>query len=211
MTSLYPTPLSPTVAYPREELEEMVRRWLEANRLAEETGNWIEHLGPLYHDDAVYRWNIGPNEEFIAEGIQAIRDNALGVQMEGFQGWQYPYDRFLIDEMQGELVGFWRQVAPVTRKDGTPIEVAGVGGSWFRYGGDFKWIWQRDFFDLGNVFSALAEVAAEGGLSEPVKRKIHTMARGKKLAGHIPLRPDSGIRGKLKQGAALAKIALLGK
>ncbi len=211
MISLHPVPMTPPSPYPREELEEMVERWLEANRVAEETGDWINTLGALYHDDAVYRWNIGPNEEFVAEGIDEIRKNALGIQMEGFQGWQYPYDRFLIDDKKGELVGFWRQIAPVTRADGTPIEVAGCGGSWFRYGGDFKWSWQRDFFDLGNVFSALSEVAAVGGLSEPVKRKIHTMARGKKLAGHVPLRPSTGIGGKLKQGAALAKIALLGK
>lgn len=211
MISLNPVPMNPPSPYPREELEEMAERWLEANRVAEETGDWVNTLGALYHDDAVYRWNIGPNEEFVAEGIQQIRDNALGVQMAGFEGWQYPYDRFLIDDKKGELVGFWRQVAPVTRPDGTPIEVAGVGGSWFRYGGDFKWSWQRDFFDLGNVFSVLSEVAAVGGLSEPIKSKIHTMARGKKLAGHIPLRPAAGIGGKLKQGAALAKIALLGK
>jgi len=211
MISLNPVPVTPPSPYPREELEEMVERWLEANRVAEETGDWISTLGALYHDDAVYRWNIGPNEEFVAEGIDQIRKNALGVQMAGFEGWQYPYDRFLIDDKKGEIVGFWRQVAPVTRPDGTPIEVAGVGGSWFRYGGDFKWSWQRDFFDLGNVFSALSEVAAAGGLSEPIKQKIHTMARGKKLAGHVPLRPAAGPIGKLKQGAALAKIALLGK
>ena len=211
MTSLHPVPLSPTQSYPRAELEEMVQRWLDANRVAEETGDWVSTLGALYHDDAVYRWNIGPNEEFVAEGIEAIRKNALGVQMDGFDGWSYPYDRFLIDDQKGELVGFWRQVAPVTRADGTSIEVSGVGGSWFRYGGDFKWSWQRDFFDLGNVMTVLGEVAALGALSEPVKRKIHTMARGQKLAGHIPLRAKSGLGGKLKQGAALAKIALFGR
>jgi hypothetical protein len=44
-----------------------------------------------------------------------------------------------------------------------------------------------------------------------VKKKIATMARGNKLPGHVPLRPAAGIGGKLKQGAALAKIALLGR
>ncbi|MAQ16331.1 MAG: hypothetical protein CMN30_18365 [Sandaracinus sp.] len=211
MTHLTPVPPTPPKAYPREELQRMVDRWMEANRVAEATGDWVSTLGACYHDDAIYRWNIGPNEEFVAEGIDAIRDNALGIQMDGFQGWTYPYDRILIDDQQGEVVGFWRQVAPVTRADGSRIEVPGVGGSWFRYGGDLKWSWQRDFFDLGNVFNALGEVAAVGGLSEPVKRKIHTMARGQKLAGHVPLRPGTGLGGKLKMGAALAKIALLGR
>lgn len=209
--ALRPVPQTPPVAYPREELEEMAQRWLEANRMAEETGDWVKYLGVMYTDDAVYRWNIGPNEEFIATGIDEIRQNAIGIQMDGFHGWSYPYDRVLIDEKQGELVGFWRQVAPIKRPDGTPYEVAGCGGSWFRYGGNFKWSWQRDFFDLGNVFALLSELAAEDAISAPVKKKIHTMARGQKLAGHIELRPKSGLGAKLKQGAALAKIALLGK
>ncbi len=212
MIELHPVAQTPTVAYPREELEEMSRRWLEANRLAEETGDWVTYLGAMYTEDAYYRWNIGPNEEFIANGLEEIKKNAIGIQMDGFQGWQYPYDRFVIDDKLGELVGFWRQRAPITRPDGTPYEVAGCGGSWFKYGGDFKWSWQRDFFDLGNVFALLSELSTvEGGLSAPVKKKIHTMARGQKLAGHVPLRPGSGIAAKIKQGASLAKIALLGK
>ena len=32
-------------AYPRAELEEMVERWLQANRDAEKEGNWPKYLG----------------------------------------------------------------------------------------------------------------------------------------------------------------------
>lgn len=201
----------PAKSYPREELVEMQRRWLEANRLAEETGDWITHLGAMYHDDAVYRWNIGPNEEFVANGVEEIKRNAVGIQMDGFDGWAYPYDKFVIDTEIGEMVGFWRQVAPVRREDGSEIEVTGCGGSWFQYGGDFKWQWQRDFFDLGNVFVAFGEVAANHGLSEVVVDKLHKMARGGTLPGHVKLRPTTPLSGKLKQGIALAKIALLGR
>lgn len=201
----------PPRSFPRAEMEEMGERWLEANRQAEATGDWITHLGAMYHDDAVYRWNIGPNEEFVAVGKHEIEQNAVGIQMEGFDGWSYPYDRYVIDTEIGEMVGFWRQVAPVKRADGSEIVVTGCGGSWFQYGGDFKWRWQRDFFDLGNVFVAFGEVAALGGLSDAVKSKIHRMARGETLAGHVTLRPKPKLSGKLQQGVALAKIALLGK
>ncbi len=201
-------------AYPREELEEMMRRWLEANRQAEAKGDWITTLGAHYTDDAIYRWNVGPNQEFVADGIEEIRELALGLHMSGFEGYAYPYDKVLIDEAQGEIVAFWRQVAPVKRADGTPIEVTGVGGSWFKYGGDYKWSWQRDFFDLGNVFAMLAEVAGEGALSKPVKERIHIMAKGGTLPGHRILRPSGGLSGigsKAKQGIALAKAALFGR
>ncbi|MEY3759330.1 MAG: hypothetical protein RIR39_821, partial [Pseudomonadota bacterium] len=66
-------------AYPRAELEEMVERWLQANRDAEKEGNWPKYLGAMYTDDAEYRWNIGPNEEFVARSRKEIEEWALGV------------------------------------------------------------------------------------------------------------------------------------
>jgi hypothetical protein len=56
--------------------------------------------------------------------------------------------------------------------------VAGIGGSWFRYGGNYKWEWQRDFFDLGNVKALFFELAADGKLDLAVKRKIGKLAKG---------------------------------
>ncbi len=197
--------------FSRVELEQMVDRWLAANRQAEQEGNWAKYLGALYTDDAEYRWNIGPNEEFVARGRQQIEQWALGVQMEGFEQWRYPYDKILIDEQLGEVVCFWRQVAPATRDDGTPYEVAGIGGSWFRYGGDYKWCWQRDFFDLGNVKALLFELAADGKLEPAVKQKIAKLAKGQLLPGHERLRECPGIGKKIRGLLAMIRIVLFGK
>lgn len=197
--------------FSRAELEQMVDRWLAANRQAEQEGNWAKHLGALYTDDAEYRWNIGPNEEFVARGRQQIEQWALGVQMEGFEQWRYPYHKILIDEKQGEVVGFWRQVAPARRDDGTAYEVAGIGGSWFRYGGDYKWCWQRDFFDLGNVKALLFELAGDGKLEPAVKRKISTLAKGQLLPGHERLRECPGIGKKIRALLAMIRIVLFAK
>ena len=71
--------------------------------------------------------------------------------MGGLDGWTYPYQRVLIDDAQGEVLGLWKQVADATRPDGSHYEIAGLGGSWFRYGGNCQWSWQRDFFDVGNA------------------------------------------------------------
>ena len=43
-------------------------------------------------------------------GIDEIRDIALGLEMEGLENWQYPYQKVIIDDKQGEIVGFWKQV-----------------------------------------------------------------------------------------------------
>ena len=197
-------------AYPRRELEAMVERWLAANRQSEKEGDWIKHLGAMYTEDAEYRWNMGPNQEFIAWGRQQIEDWALGIHMKGFEDWQYPYDRILIDEQQGEVIGFWRQVAPMKRADGTPYQVAGLGGSWFRYGGSSQWCWQTDFFDLGNVKALFMELAADGQLHPSVKDRIKRLARGEQLAGVEPVGQAPSLGRRLKGLLAMARIVTFG-
>ena len=198
-------------AFPRAELEEMVDRWLAANKMAEEEGAWAKHLGPMYTEDAEYRWNMGPNEEFFARGRKQIEEWALGVQMEGFESWKYPYYKTLIDEKHGEVVGFWRQVAPAKRDDGSNFQVEGIGGSWFSYAGNYKWCWQCDFFDLGNVKSLFFELAAEGKLEPAVKRKISQLAKGRLLPGNKPIRESPHLVKKLAGFLAMMRIALLGR
>ena len=58
-------------AFPREEIEETLRRWVAANDKAGETGDWAP-LGNFYTEDAMYSWNIGHKYEFCARGIQAV-------------------------------------------------------------------------------------------------------------------------------------------
>lgn len=200
----------PAEGFDRAEIEEAIRRWLEANEKAEATGDW-SYLAECYTDDAEYRWALGPGEEFVARGKDQIRDWAVGEQMAGLEGWTYPYQELIIDERKGQVVGFWKQVSPCFREDGSQIEVTGVGCSWFKYGGDYKWSWQRDVFDLMSVFSVFSEMAAQDKLSEPLKDKLHTVGRGKLMNGHERTYPKPKAAAKLKQGAAMAKVFLLGK
>ena len=197
-------------AYPREELEDMVERWLAANRNAERKGDWAKYLGPMYTEDAEYSWNMGPNREFVAKGRKQIEDWALGVHMEGFEKWRYPYEKILIDEKQGEAIGIWRQLAPVKRADGGDYEVSGIGGSWFRYGGGHQWCWQRDFFDLGNVKAMFMELAADGKLEPSVKRRLSKLAKGQQLPGVHPIHEPAGFGKKLREIWSMARIVLLG-
>jgi hypothetical protein len=170
--------------YPYEELAEMVERWLEANRRAEADQDW-RPMAELYTEDATYGWNLGPNEEFMVVGRDEIRDVALGLEMDGLQGWRYPYQKVLIDPVHGEVIGLWRQIADATRPDGSAYEVAGIGGSWFRYGGDFRWSWQRDFFDVGNATALFVEMIKAGTLSEGMRRRVERAASGDMAPGHF--------------------------
>jgi hypothetical protein len=167
--------------FPRAELEEMMRRWVAANDEAGRTGDW-SRMPAFYTEDALYSWNNGHKYEFVARGRDEIARNAFGSEMAGLERWVYPYVRVLIDEQIGEVIGIWRQLAPVTRADGTPYEIAGTGGSWFRYAGGFQWSWQRDFFDHANAGAVFGELLANGRLSGEMQERLK---RGSRMPGWV--------------------------
>ncbi|KAA9156531.1 nuclear transport factor 2 family protein [Amycolatopsis acidicola] len=169
-------------AFPRAELDDMVGYWLAENEKCEQNGDW-RPLAELYTADATYGWNIGPQQDFMAVGRDEIRDLAFGQEMEGLEGWTYPYQRVLVDDRQGEVIGLWKQIADARRPDGTPYEVVGIGGSWFRYAGDRRWDWQRDFFDFGNVSALYLDMIKADALSAGMRARIQKATSGKPLPG----------------------------
>ena len=173
-------------AYPRAEMEGMVERWLQANRDAEAAGDW-RPMAELYTPDATYGWNYGPETTFMAVGRDEIRELALGNEMAGLDGWEYPYEEILIDEAKGQVVGFWRQLATATRPDGSRYEVQGIGGSWFRYGGDHMWSWQRDWFDFGNAAACYLEMMSADVLSDGMKARMETSMKGPQPGYYHPV------------------------
>ena len=76
--------------FPRQELEEMMRRWVAANDEAGRTGDWSKMSG-FYTEDAIYSWNNGQNWEFVARGRKQIHEWAFGSEMAGLEHWVYPY------------------------------------------------------------------------------------------------------------------------
>ncbi|WP_063041683.1 nuclear transport factor 2 family protein [Nocardia pseudovaccinii] len=168
--------------FDRAELDEMVRRWLRANQECEAEGDW-RALAEFYTEDATYGWNYGPKQEFMAVGRSEIRDIAVGLEMDGLDGWTYPYQDWVIDERSGNLIGLWKQVNENKRADGRNYSVDGIGGSWFRYGGNFQWSWQRDFFDFGNVSALFMQMITNDALSEGMKKRIERATSGESLPG----------------------------
>ncbi len=168
-------------AFPREELEEMMQRFVAANDEAGRTGEWST-MSRFYADDAMYTWNCGADWEFIANNKQEIHDWVFGTEMAGLEHWCYPYVRTLIDDAKGEVIGIWRQMAPDKDPDGNPYEIAGTGGSWFRYAGNFKWAWQRDFFDHMNAGTTFGKMATNGHLTPKMLERIE---KGSKMPGWV--------------------------
>ncbi|MDT5126210.1 MAG: hypothetical protein QOH54_1854, partial [Mycobacterium sp.] len=118
-------------------------------------------------------------------GIDEIRDIALGLEMAGLENWSYPYQKVVIDDKQGEIIGFWKQIA--TDADGTESEIYGIGGSWFRLDAQGKIEWQRDFFDFGHVQKLYLDLMKAGKLSDGMQKRIERSLAGEKLPGYYPL------------------------
>ena len=172
--------------FDRAELEEMKDRWLAANIEAEKIGDW-RGLADYYAVDATYGWNYGPTKDFMAVGRDEIRDLALGQEMEGLNGWIYPYQTWVIDEKTGDMIGLWKQVYEGTREDGTNYALEGIQGSWFKYGGNFEFAWQRDFFDFGHVQKLYLDLMTAGKLSKGMQQRIQRSLAGEQLPGYYPL------------------------
>ncbi len=118
-------------------------------------------------------------------GKDEIRDIALGLEMEGLENWVYEYQKVLIDDKAGEIVGFWKQI--VNKGDGTSDEIYGIGGSWFRLDDALKIEWQRDFFDFGHVSKMFMNLIESGDLSAGMQKRIERSMAGEKLPGYYPL------------------------
>ena len=173
------------MGYPRAELEEMVERWLATNRDCEAKGDWAG-LAEMYTEEATYGWNVGATDEFMAVGRSEILHLALGLEMGGLDGWTYPYQHVLIDDVKGEVIGLWKQIPDAPSPDGRRREVAGFGGSWFVYAGDYRWSWQRDFMDIGNVTALYMEMISDGTLTPGMTRRMEEAMKGRQ-PGHHPV------------------------
>jgi hypothetical protein len=171
-------------SFTRAQLDDWVERWLQVNRDAEAAGDW-RPLADFYTDDATYGWNIGPKEDVMCIGKDEIRHVALGLEMQGLENWAYEYQKVIVDEKVGEIVGFWKQIA--NKSDGARDEIYGIGGSWFRLNDDLLIEWQRDFFDFGHVQKAFIKLIESGDLTPTMQKRIERSVAGEKLPGYYPL------------------------
>ena len=170
----------------RSEIEAFWETWLQVNRDAEKSGDW-RVMADWYAEDATYGWMYTPDEHFMAVGREEIRDLAIGQEMAGLDGWHYDYQCTMVDEAKGMVLGFWKQKSGITDDaTGREYEILGIGGSWFgverQPGGDLKFAWQRDWFDLGSTATTFLEIAASGKAPQGLMDRMKV--NGKEQPGH---------------------------
>ena len=178
----------------RAEIEAFWESWLAANREAERTGDW-RVLADSYAEDATYGWMLTPDEHFMAVGRDQIRDWAIGIEMDGFDGWHYDYMATVIDEKSAMIVGSWKQRSGIVDDaTGREFEVPGLGGSWFGVerqvagadAGQVRIAWQRDWFDFGAMAHTMGAVVGSGKAPGTLLERLKVFGLG--VPGHY--RPE---------------------
>jgi hypothetical protein len=174
----------------RDEIEEFWETWLRANRDGEARGDW-RILAEWYAEDATYGWMYAPDEHFMAVGRDQIRDWAIGIEMDGLDGWHYDYQATVIDERNAMVVGFWKQRSGITDDTtGKEFEILGIGGSWFGVErqtsgpdeGTLKFAWQRDWFDMPSTAHTFLKIIESGKAPETLLKRMSVTGLG--VPGH---------------------------
>lgn len=181
--------MSLTPSLTRAEIEEFWETWLDINRQVEATGDW-RPMAEWYAEDATYGWMYSPDEHFMAVGRDQIRDWAIGIEMDGLDGWHYDYQCTMIDDAKGMAVGFWKQKSGILDESGQEYEILGIGGSWFglerQVGGAddglIKIAWQRDWFDMPSTAHTFMAIVEAGKAPDTLLKRMSV--GGLKVPGH---------------------------
>jgi hypothetical protein len=187
-------PTSSTAELTRAEIEEFWDSWLDINREAERTGDW-RIMAEHYAEDASYGWMYSVDEHFMAVGRDQIRDWAIGIEMDGFDGWHYDYQATVMDEKNGMIVGFWKQRSGIIDDEtGREYEILGLGGSWFGVerqtsgadAGLLKIAWQRDWFDMPSTAHTFMRILESGKAPQSLLDRMKVT--GHDVPGHYHLK-----------------------
>ena len=174
----------------RREIEEFWGTWLDINRQAERSGDW-RVMAEWYAEDATYGWMYSVDEHFMAVGRDQIRDYAIGIEMDGLDGWHYDYQATVIDEKNAMIVGFWKQRSGIIDDaTGKEFEILGLGGSWFGVErqpsgpdeGLLKFAWQRDWFDMPSTAHTFLKIIEAGKAPDTLLKRMSVT--GLDVPGH---------------------------
>ena len=157
--------------FTKTEVEEAIDRYIGYQQNAAQTNDWNSWADEIFTPDALYICEYGPLTTVAARGIDEIKATHLGGDMEGWEGWTFPYIFRLVDG--DKAMTQWMNRGPGKRADGSYFETPGV--SWLTYAGNGKFSYQFDMFDIAHQVKLCDELYECGLLSEALKVKMQAL------------------------------------
>jgi len=170
------------MTYPREKVQDSIRRLAEAFKEAERRNSWSWLADEFYHEDCVYSCPYAGAMLVVANGREEIRKTHYGRDMDvgsGWKGWSFPIIDWAVNG--DRIISHWLNRGLGKRPDGTHYETHGV--AFITYGGDGKFSSQVDLFDVAHQMKLCDKLEDAGLLSPklkeewviPMKRRLMTM------------------------------------
>ena len=137
-------------------------------------------MAEWYAEDATYGWMYSVDEHFMAVGRDQIRDYAIGIEMDGLDGWHYDYQCTMIDErrhgrrlLEAAVGHPRRRAARSTRSSASAAR--GSASSARPRGADdglIKFAWQRDWFDMPSTAHTFMEIVKAGKAPDTLLKRM---------------------------------------
>ena len=136
------------MSFPREEIEDAVRRYLATRDECSADGDW-SRMAAYFTDDAIF---IDPAWGRV-EGIDEMKASVFSDAMVGLEDWTYPTDEWAV--VADVVLIKWRQCFPGT--NGKRYEQSGA--STLIYAGDGRFSYEEDLLNMAHV---MEDIAASG-------------------------------------------------
>ena len=185
----------------RAEMEAFWQRWLDTNRDAEKAGDWTRARPTSTPRTRPMAGTAGRTSTSWRSAASEIRELALGLEMHGLDGWNYPYQATVIDDKPAWSSASGSRLPTSRRPTARAYEVAGIGGSWFGYADGAMDLAARLLRPRQRRRDVPRDDRPPASLSEGMTARIETAMKGKRAPGHY--------RDQDLPGAAMADDAIV--
>lgn len=149
-----------------EFLRQRAQKLIDSQAEAGRRGEWTFFVDELYAPECVYTCEYAGVMLVSAEGVEEIKRTHYGRDMEGWEGWSFPYLGVYVGD-DDDVITHWMNRGPGRRPNGDHYQTPGV--SMIHYDADGRIDRQLDLFDLAHQMRLCDELDEVGALSPALK------------------------------------------
>ncbi|MBA6411530.1 nuclear transport factor 2 family protein [Parahaliea sp. F7430] len=147
-------------------LRATAQKLIEAHAEASISNDWTFFVDAIYDPNCVYTCEYAGVMTVTANGTDEIKATHYGRDMEGWEGWSFPYEG-VYTGTDNRLITHWLNRGPGKRPDGSHYQTPGL--SFITLNSEARIVRQFDMFDLAHQMKLCDELEDAGLLSAALK------------------------------------------